>query len=133
MTNPQKPTLLGMTEMAELYGVSRQTATGWRRQTNFPKPIADLAMGPVWDLEDLKAWREPPHVRPSEGRLVDLHCAWCGECALDQYSVRPIGPAVRTVLHLAADCNLCGETTSIMFGPHKNPSLVLETSREESK
>ena len=131
MTNPQKPTLLGMTELAELYGVSRQTATGWRRQTDFPKPIADLAMGPVWDLEDLKAWRMPPHSRPDYGRRSTFGCAWCDSKVIDGQSLQVI-PADFGIIEAQYDCNHCGETTTILLIPSSS-GLVAKTWRKESK
>ena len=131
MTNPQKPTLLGMTEMAELYGVSRQTATGWRRQTNFPKPIAELAMGPVWDLEDLKAWRTPPFARPGDHRLVVLACAWCSSENLDVYSLRVTDPQTALIVS-EYDCDHCGETTILRTTVHRQ-GIAAMTMRKESK
>jgi chromosome partitioning protein len=51
--------LLGLSEVAELLGASRQTITNWRqRRQNFPSPIAELKSGPIWSREDIVEWAE---------------------------------------------------------------------------
>ena len=49
--------LVGLHEVAELAGVSRQAVCNWMvRRTDFPEPLANLASGPVWKGEIIKAW-----------------------------------------------------------------------------
>jgi len=49
--------LVGISEIADLAGVSRQAVSNWRlRYDNFPRPIQDLQSGPVWDREKAEAW-----------------------------------------------------------------------------
>ena len=49
--------LVGVAEIAEIFGVSRQAASNWReRHSDFPTPIASLKSGPVWELPDILAW-----------------------------------------------------------------------------
>lgn len=49
--------LLGLSEAAEIFGVSRQVISNWRaRYHDFPKPVAELKSGPVWHLEDIEKW-----------------------------------------------------------------------------
>ncbi|MDE0712015.1 MAG: ParA family protein [Rhodospirillales bacterium] len=49
--------LVGIAEIAELFGVSRQAASNWReRHADFPPPTASLKSGPVWELPDILAW-----------------------------------------------------------------------------
>lgn len=49
--------LLGIAEIAELAGVSKQAVTNWRlRYDHFPRPIQNLQSGPVWDREKVQAW-----------------------------------------------------------------------------
>jgi hypothetical protein len=43
------PVLLGASEVAELLGVSRQRVHQLRSHTQFPAPIVEVAMGPLWD------------------------------------------------------------------------------------
>jgi hypothetical protein len=45
---PPVPALAGISEVAEVLGVSRQRASELAGSAAFPKPIADLAAGPVW-------------------------------------------------------------------------------------
>ena len=49
--------LVGVAEIADLFGVSRQAASNWRdRHADFPTPAASLKSGPVWELPDILAW-----------------------------------------------------------------------------
>lgn len=49
--------LVGLAEMAELLGVTKQVLTNWRsRKAGFPQPMAELKSGPVWRMGDLRAW-----------------------------------------------------------------------------
>jgi predicted DNA-binding transcriptional regulator AlpA len=69
--------LLGLAELAELYGVTKATASNWSRRHTFPQPIQHLKMGPVWRHSDVVAWRTPG---PQTVRLV---CAWCDSPRFD--------------------------------------------------
>jgi len=44
---------LGVSEIAELLGVSRQRVAELRAREDFPWPVAELAAGPVWTLSSL--------------------------------------------------------------------------------
>jgi serine/threonine protein kinase len=46
----------GVTEVAELLGVSRQRLSKLRERPDFPDPIGNLAQGAVWDLDVVEAW-----------------------------------------------------------------------------
>jgi chromosome partitioning protein len=49
--------LLGINEIADLAGVSRQAVANWRsRFSGFPKPIAELKSGPVFRRSQVRAW-----------------------------------------------------------------------------
>lgn len=49
--------LVGVNEIAEMAGVSRQAVTNWRsRLDSFPKPVADLKAGPVFKKTQVRAW-----------------------------------------------------------------------------
>lgn len=50
-------TLAGIHEIAEHFGVTRETVYYYRRRPGFPAPIADLAMGPVYSLEQVTEWK----------------------------------------------------------------------------
>lgn len=47
------PPLIGITELAELLGVSNQLVTVLVRAKGFPSPVAELNAGPVWVLESI--------------------------------------------------------------------------------
>jgi chromosome partitioning protein len=50
-------TLVGVSEIADLAGVTKQAVSNWRlRYDDFPRPIQDLHSGPVWDREQITAW-----------------------------------------------------------------------------
>jgi predicted DNA-binding transcriptional regulator AlpA len=48
--------LVGAAEIARLLGVSRQRVTQLTSRQDFPEPVAVLAMGKVWLLDDVGAW-----------------------------------------------------------------------------
>lgn len=49
--------LLGLSEVADLLGTSRQTVGNWRqRRQGFPRPVAELRSGPIWQREVITEW-----------------------------------------------------------------------------
>ncbi|TCP96419.1 chromosome partitioning protein [Sphingomonas sp. PP-F2F-A104-K0414] len=49
--------LVGVAEIAEMLGVSKQVVANWRgRKGGFPVPTATLKAGPVWTREAVTAW-----------------------------------------------------------------------------
>ncbi len=49
--------LMGLTEIAELLGLSRQGVHQLsKRRDDFPKPFTQLAMGYVWDADEVEEW-----------------------------------------------------------------------------
>lgn len=51
--------LVGVAEIAELLGVSKQVVANWRsRKGGFPGPAATLRAGPVWALQAIRDWAE---------------------------------------------------------------------------
>lgn len=57
--------LVGSGELGKLLGVGTARVQQLTRHKDFPAPIADLMMGKVWDLVDIRAWAD------SKGR--ELH------------------------------------------------------------
>jgi predicted DNA-binding transcriptional regulator AlpA len=51
--------LVGLAEVAELFGVSKRTASRYAQRGDFPTPIARLRAGPIWLEEDVKGWGAP--------------------------------------------------------------------------
>lgn len=67
--------LMGQAEIVELLGLkSRQRLNQMRvaKTLNFPKPIAELRMGPVWLAKDIEqwapTWRRKPGRPPKESK-----------------------------------------------------------------
>jgi hypothetical protein len=51
--------LMGLYEIAKLAGVSPQAVSNWvARKPHFPKPMAQLASGGVWDGVEIRSWLE---------------------------------------------------------------------------
>lgn len=48
--------LLGVTEIAELLGVTRQRVHQLRQLEDFPRPTATIAAGAIWLREDVEQW-----------------------------------------------------------------------------
>jgi prophage regulatory protein len=48
--------LVGLTEIAEMLGISRQRADQLVRQAGFPAPDAVITAGRIWRTEDVEAW-----------------------------------------------------------------------------
>lgn len=49
--------LIGINEIADMAGVSRQAVANWRsRFPDFPKPLTELKAGPVFRARQVKAW-----------------------------------------------------------------------------
>lgn len=59
-----RPTLVGVAEIAEQLGVSKQRVSALSQRDDFPRPLAHLAAGPVWRAGDLSTfatgWRRQP-------------------------------------------------------------------------
>ena len=55
----------GIAEIAEEFGYARTTvSTAWsarREQTGFPLPVAELKMGPVYNMAEVRSWFEARH------------------------------------------------------------------------
>lgn len=71
--------LLGMAEIAEIAGVSRQSVVNWRsRHQDFPRPVLTLRMGPLFDRDEVSEWLKPrvvvrsiaPHPRSNARRQI---------------------------------------------------------------
>lgn len=50
------PPLAGLAEVAQILGVRKTTAARYTYREDFPQPVARLAMGPVWAVEDVEEW-----------------------------------------------------------------------------
>lgn len=48
--------LAGLTEIAEMLGVTRQRASQLAASKEFPKPLDRIAAGPVWRRDTVERW-----------------------------------------------------------------------------
>jgi predicted DNA-binding transcriptional regulator AlpA len=55
-TNTCKGKHVGLSEIAAIAGVPRQTAYHWTKRESFPEPTDELAMGKIWDRADVVQW-----------------------------------------------------------------------------
>lgn len=63
--------LVGVKEAAERAKVHPSTISKWRdRHSDFPKPITELASGPIWAWSEIADWLKQPRPpgRPSIGK-----------------------------------------------------------------
>lgn len=64
VARPTYPAVLGIAELADRLGVSKQRASQIARSSKFPKPYAELAAGPVWlepnVLRFIEEWDRQP-------------------------------------------------------------------------
>ena len=71
LATPNFPNLLGVTELAHLLGVSRQRASELAHSPSFPRPVSELASGPVWIeptvLRYVEEWERRPGRRRADG------------------------------------------------------------------
>lgn len=51
-------TLAGISEIAEMLGVSKQRVTQLAASEGFPRPLERLAAGPVWRRSAVEKWAE---------------------------------------------------------------------------
>jgi prophage regulatory protein len=51
-------TFVGVHEIAQLLGVTRQRVHALTRDPGFPPPIAVLAIGKIWDAHAVTAWNQ---------------------------------------------------------------------------
>jgi hypothetical protein len=48
--------LAGPAELAQVFGVSRTRVQQITAKADFPAPVAELVMGNVWDMADVRRW-----------------------------------------------------------------------------
>ncbi|MBI4935848.1 MAG: hypothetical protein HY828_18355 [Actinobacteria bacterium] len=60
LARPVLPALVGITEAAEILGVTRQRAHAIAQQPRFPRPVAELASGPVYLEHAVRAFADQP-------------------------------------------------------------------------
>lgn len=51
--------LVGLAEVAELFGISKRTASRYALRRDFPAPVARLRAGPIWLEDEVRTWAAP--------------------------------------------------------------------------
>ena len=60
--------LVGTSEIAALASASRSAVSNWvSRDPSFPKPLADLACGQIWDKKEIEVWLAKNHLIRENG------------------------------------------------------------------
>lgn len=55
----KKDDLIGSKEGADILGCNKQMFHYfWTTRSDFPKPIVELAQGPVWNRKEVERWKE---------------------------------------------------------------------------
>jgi len=112
ISTPNFPELVGLSEIAEILHVSRQRVFQLRERPDFPKPVAELRLGPVWSLPMLDRFiSEWP-------RRVGRPAVWEEQLESDHFKEMVAGqmskltPREREVLKRAAAGDSVGEIAS---------------------
>lgn len=70
---PTLPTLLGSSEVGELLGVSRQRVHQLHREhPEFPPPLVQVSMGPLWDEAAVEKFAQVWDRRPGRRRVTAM-------------------------------------------------------------
>jgi len=65
----EKMNLVGLFEIAMIAGVRPSAVANWRRRDpDFPKPLAELRAGPVFQENDIQAWLRTKLKKPKSGK-----------------------------------------------------------------
>jgi len=62
---------VGVTEIAQMLGVSRQRVMELRQRDDFPEPVAELAAGPVWRVFNLQRFIEEWPRKPGRPKKLE--------------------------------------------------------------
>lgn len=115
--------LIGLAELAELYGVSKNTASTWSRQRDWPTPVTTLKMGPIWDQDEIEA-----HKTPASKQRFEIRC---GKCYSD--AVTPTG--VNYDCSFTVECGNCGKRSTFeikkVSRPETWPTTVITVRKED--
>ena len=68
LEQPTVPQLVGVTEIGQMLGVSRQRASELARTPRFPNPVTELASGPVWLAPNISKFVSEWQRRPGRPR-----------------------------------------------------------------
>lgn len=80
---PNFPDLLGVTELADILGVTRQRAHAIAARDDFPDPVERLASGPIWTEPSVRAFLTTWERKPGRPATVRPHTFHGGATDLD--------------------------------------------------
>jgi predicted DNA-binding protein (UPF0251 family) len=95
LAEPAFPELAGVSEIAELLGVSRQRASSVQHLEAFPAPVAELRSGPVWRKADLTRFAETWERKPGRPRKVEDLMAALEESVEEAKAARRRAPVAK--------------------------------------
>jgi hypothetical protein len=79
--------LMGIFEIAQLAGVSPQAVSNWVvRKADFPKPLAALASGPIWNGQHVRSWLARADYTPPQANGHEMDFKKGQEYSLDKIS-----------------------------------------------
>ena len=55
--------IMGLSEVSEMVGKSKQYVKTYVDRGTFPKPVKELASGPLWLRDQIQEWMDTPRVR----------------------------------------------------------------------
>jgi hypothetical protein len=119
MTETKPSDLIGLSELAELLGVTKGEANAMRQRHGFPHPVIKLRMGPAWDRNQVLEYHQSSIFPTSEhGFTRVVPCVDCGGCT------RRIGTTMSDdsiIVHLSCQAG-CGNTALTIsdFWDHGN-------------
>lgn len=128
MTETKIADLIGLTELAEVLGVSKNEANALRQRHGFPAPVHKLRMGPMWDKEQILEWITDDF-RPGGRHVIDqkLKCIHCGEVTF--FTGRPL-TEVGVLVTLELSCYQKCPPTYLRIGHGPGLEAMIQTSRE---
>lgn len=118
--------LVGTSEIAALASTSRSAVSNWiARNPSFPKPVADLACGQIWDRRDIEKWLlKNGYLKEKKMELInDLEV---GKMYTHDFICKTFGGDARsgTYLPQSQQTILCGRFTHEK-NPEEAPDIVL--------
>jgi predicted DNA-binding transcriptional regulator AlpA len=126
--------LVGLTEIAEMYGVTKNVASGWTRKHTFPRPVHTLRMGPMWDRKQVRSWRATDPALEHEYHVSCLHCGADEDSSAIAWGTIIQDPAGEvTKIGLRLKCAACGETTFVTLSPsHIMRGMSVKITKEDA-
>jgi hypothetical protein len=119
--------LVGLTEIADRCNVSKNVASGWTRKHTFPEIKLKLAMGPMWDWDEVRAHLYGDE-RPQRHYILCAHCSGNAFLEAEPHGYEKTGGRIT-----CADCNLVSRfDVVIVDNDHFFNGLSLNVTKEEN-